>query len=94
MLRQDQQPRSANAICSFFKLIKELLVNPNERFERSGRRSFDNAHGECASGSKKIAYRFVQIFRRINRKFIYKSQKRKNSVGSAESKPKAVKKEK
>jgi hypothetical protein len=30
-------------------------LNPNERFERSGRRSFDNAHGRCATGSKKIA---------------------------------------
>ncbi|MHA8067640.1 hypothetical protein V7S76_13300, partial [Aquirufa sp. ROCK2-A2] len=32
-----------------------------ERFERSGRRSFDNAHGRCASGSKKIADSVVKI---------------------------------
>jgi hypothetical protein len=36
-------------------------LNPNERFERSGRRSFDNAHGRCASGSKKIADSAVKI---------------------------------
>jgi hypothetical protein len=36
-------------------------LNPNERFERSGRRSFDNAHGLCATGSKKIAESGVKI---------------------------------
>jgi hypothetical protein len=37
------------------------MLNPNERFERSGRRSFDNAHGRCAKGSKKIAVSGVKI---------------------------------
>jgi hypothetical protein len=36
-------------------------LNPNERFERSGRRSFDNTQGRCATGSKKIAASGVKI---------------------------------